>query len=505
MPKFLRRRSIRGDPTPEKDDPFISVMAPPENETPAECEARLAAEAEAQKRSDAIDEEINRQRIENKKAPKSVRVLLLGQSESGKSTTLKNFQLINSSKAFRHERASWRAVVQLNVVRSVRLILDTITEAHASSSPIGNSSPSPSAIGFPRPRTESVDSQTLQPKVSSELLKLRMRLLPLQQVEEALLRKMTPAGSAEFEATHLSPVTNLPYKIRQGKFREIAINSTAHWKGAFGRLIATARASMDSAADIDFEDPNDPGVILHACADDITKLWNDQTVKQLLKAQKLRLESMAGFFLDSINRVTALRYVPTDDDILRARLKTLGVSEHRFTLKAAGNMVSHDWRVYDVGGARSLVSAWAPYFDDLDAIIFLAPISGFDEVLLEDSSVNKLEDSILLWKHVISNPLLKDTQIVLFLNKIDLFKAKLEAGIQFSEFVVSYGARPNDYESTSSYIRKKFGMLFKQNSPVPRVYYSHLTSMTDSKSTQQILMNVKDMVIREMLQSSSLV
>ncbi|KIM45068.1 hypothetical protein M413DRAFT_441725 [Hebeloma cylindrosporum] len=343
--RFLRRRSTLDL---ERDDPLAWALAPPENESPLEQAARLAAQADAQKRSDAIDEEINRQRLEIKKAPKPVRVLLLGQSESGKSSTLKNFQLINSPKAFRNERASWRAVVQLNVVHSVRLILDIITEAHANSS-----STTASMVGFSQSRSSSMDSFGSGTTINPELLKLRMRLLPLQQVEEALLRKMTPAGSAEFEATHLSPLTNLPYKRRPGKFREVAINSTAHWKSAFGRLMATARTSVDSAADIDFEDPNDPGVILHACSEDIIQLWNDPTVKQLLKVQKLRLEDMAGFFLDSIQRVTALRYVPTDDDILRARLKTLGVSEHRFTLKA-GNMVSHDWRVYDVGGARSL-------------------------------------------------------------------------------------------------------------------------------------------------------
>lgn len=194
-------------------------------------------------------------------------------------------------KAFRNERASWRAVVQLNIVHSVRLILDIITEAHANS----NGSPTTAAMaGFPRSRSSSLDSFGSGTTINHELLKLRMRLLPLQQVEEVLLRKMTPAGSAEFEATHLSPVTNLPYKQRSGKFRELAINSTAHWKGAFGRLLATTRTSVDSAADIDFEDPNDPGVILHACSEDIIQLWNDPTVKQLLKAQKLRLEDMAG-------------------------------------------------------------------------------------------------------------------------------------------------------------------------------------------------------------------
>lgn len=55
-------------------------------------------------------------------------------------------------------------------------------------------------------------------------------------------------------------------------------------------------------------------------------------------------------FLDALDRVTSIHYSPTDgklsgfwialinrdlnkDDILRARLKTLGVSEHRFTMK----------------------------------------------------------------------------------------------------------------------------------------------------------------------------
>ena len=154
---------------------------------------------------------------------------------------------------------------------------------------------------------------------------MRMRLLPLRQVEESLLRKMTPTGSSEFEPTHLSPVKN---KTKAGKFRELAINSTTQWKGAFGRLIATARASFESTTEIDFDDPDDPAVILHACSEDIINLWNDPTVKMLLKAQKVRLEDMGGLcviqtfvvlttlteisFLDSIERVTALRYVPTD-------------------------------------------------------------------------------------------------------------------------------------------------------------------------------------------------
>ena len=61
----------------------------------------------------------------------------------------------------------------------------------------------------------------------------------------------------------------------------------------------------------------------------------------------------------------------------------------------------------------------------MDAIIFLAPISCFDQVLAEDQAVNRLEDSVLLWKSIVSNKLLAKTDIILFLNKIDVFKMKL--------------------------------------------------------------------------------
>jgi len=233
------------------------------------------------------------------------------------------------------------------------------------------------------------------------------------------------------------------------------------------------------------------------------RLWQDPTVRQLLRAQHIRLEDMAGFFLDSLDRVTTLDYVPTDDDILRARLKTLGVSEHRFKLEA-GNLLSHDWRVFDVGGGRNLRASWVPYFDNMNAIIFLAPISCFDQVLAEDPSVNRLEDSMLLWKNVVSNKLLQNTNVILFLNKIDILKDKLASGIQFRRFVISYGDRPNDFDSISRYLTEKFSLLHKGCSPTARKYYCHLTAVTDVKPTQRILANVKDVVVRQNLKAGEL-
>ena len=69
-------------------DPLAVALQPPANETQLERENRLRAELEAKKRSDNIDRMLRETDRRNKKR-KTIRVLLLGQSESGKSTTLK--------------------------------------------------------------------------------------------------------------------------------------------------------------------------------------------------------------------------------------------------------------------------------------------------------------------------------------------------------------------------------------------------------------------------------
>ncbi|KAI0827068.1 G-alpha-domain-containing protein [Trametes gibbosa] len=490
-------------------DPLAHVMAPPPNETDEERQARLAAEAEAKRISDAIDEELQRQAKAERRGPTPVKILLLGQSESGKSTTLKNFQLMNTPKAFRAERASWRAVVQLNVVRSIRVILEAMAEAQAyhattysgPNTPVRTHAPdlfhsaSSSSLGHAK--------RASPPPLSAEHLKLKLRLAPLVQVEETLIRKLTPAGSGELEATQLGVLGGGASHADRARAldREVAVNSQFAWKGVFHRMIG--RTSQDG--DGEFSDPDDPGPILHACAEDMITLWNDPVIRGLLRSQTIRLEDMPGFFLDSLERVTHPKYVPTDEDILRARLKTLGVSEHRFTLREGlTGGISRDLRIYDVGGHRSLVPAWAPFFDDMNAILFLAPLSGYDQVLAEDEGVNRLEDSVLLWKSICSNPLLGKTSLILFLNKIDIFKAKLRAGIQFGQYIVSYGARPNDYDSTSAYMRRKFGQIHREYSPRARTFYCHFTSVTDTKQTSQVLVNIQESIISANLGSVGL-
>ena len=81
---------------------------------------------------------------------------------------------------------------------------------------------------------------------------------------------------------------------------------------------------------------------------------------------------------------------------------------------------------------------------DKPGFFSVAPVSVFDQRLEEDHTVNRLEDSIILWTSICASKLLAKTQLILFLNKCDLLRRKLKRGVQVNQFLPSFGDREND-------------------------------------------------------------
>ncbi|KAI0054938.1 G-alpha-domain-containing protein [Artomyces pyxidatus] len=503
------------------DDPLAAAMRPPEDESPAQRELRILTEQQAKQISDAIDEQIRLDKAELKKNKPDVQVLLLGQSESGKSTTLKQFQLMHTPAAFHAERVAWRSVIYLNLVRSIRRILDAI-------SPQQDLDP----VDLERIDTLSIasdpSSEPSDPQVHREAEEKHayylQRLGPLLELEDRLIRALSEDGEDD-EATRLgdgsTPGWSVPRPSLQVDTRsitvtssvrspiargvELSVRTTSNWKKALSLNRNKLKTSTSNELEGWWEDPTDPVHVLGDCRAAMEQLWTDSWVRARLAHKLIRLEESSGFYLDEIERITAKKYIPTDDDVLKARLKTMGVVEHTFTIDRGLGRGHFLWKIYDVGGARNQRQAWAPFFQDVTAIIFLAPISAFDQVLAEDSRVNRLEDSLLLWRTVVANKLLARVNIVLFLNKCDLLQAKLEAGVQLKNHLITYGDRPNDYDSVSKYLRNKFGVIHQQNSPTKeRELYMHFTSVTDTRRTSKIIASVRDIILRENLKSSRL-
>lgn len=74
-------------------------------------------------------------------------------------------------------------------------------------------------------------------------------------------------------------------------------------------------------------------------------------------------------YFDAIQRVGQANYVPTDQDILRSRVKTTGITETTFKI---GELT---YKLFDVGGQRSERKKWIHCFENVTAIVFLVAIS----------------------------------------------------------------------------------------------------------------------------------
>ncbi|RDX50162.1 G-alpha-domain-containing protein [Lentinus brumalis] len=435
----------------------------PTNEDDHGREARLAAEREAKRISDEIDRALEQERQDLRKNRPQTKILLLGQAESGKSTMIKNFQIFFCPSQFAAETDAWRTVIHLNLARFVNYVLQLLS--------------------------------TTGGKADPNARMLQMRLSPLKQVELILSR----AINAESPSQLSSPTEDSSRPTwRPRPAPEVSIRGGTGWKGLMRRRRGSSAVKSPAISD-ELENARQ---ILDACKDDIVALWQSPTLRAL-EDEGMDLHHHARYFLDNAARVADKSYTPTTDDILRARLRTLGVEEYRMTMETAAEKGA-DWVFYDVGGSRNQRAAWASYFDDVNAVIFLCPMSGFNQRLQEDSSVNRLFDSMELWETVCKSKLLGNAMFILLLNKADLLYAKLKAGVKFEDYVASYHGRPNKAEYVADYLREQMILTHRTCSPKRRQLHAHVTCAIDTNVMGAVLNSIRDSILVVILKQTTL-
>ena len=67
--------------------------------------------------------------------------------------------------------------------------------------------------------------------------------------------------------------------------------------------------------------------------DALRALWRDPAVREAVRrAREFQLNDSAVYYFSAIDRMSAPGYLPTDQDILRSRVKTTGITEQRFNM-----------------------------------------------------------------------------------------------------------------------------------------------------------------------------
>ncbi|XP_056116940.1 guanine nucleotide-binding protein G(t) subunit alpha-2 [Rhinichthys klamathensis goyatoka] len=254
-------------------------------------------------------------------------------------------------------------------------------------------------------------------------------------------------------------------------------------------------AQEDSQKLQNLSDSIEEGTMPPELADVIKRLWNDSGVQASFeRAAEYQLNDSAGYYLAEMDRICKPDYLPTEQDVLRSRVKTTGIIEEQFGCKEL------HFRMFDVGGQRSERKKWIHCFEGVTCIIFCGALSAYDMVLVEDDEVNRMHESLHLFNSICNHRFFATTSIVLFLNKKDLFSEKIKK-VHLSICFPDYDG-PNTYEDASNYIKNQFQDLNMKKGV--KEIYAHLTCATDTKNVEIVFNAVTDIIIKENLKDCGL-
>jgi hypothetical protein len=124
-----------------------------------------------------------------------------------------------------------------------------------------------------------------------------------------------------------------------------------------------------------------------------TALWKDSSVQRTLElyGDELTILDSAKHFCNQLDTIFSQSYLPTDADMLAARVTTNGVVEIDMPIE------KRMFRMLDVGGQRGQRSYWMHVLDDASAILYLASLADYNLKLEEDLTKNRLDESFAVF------------------------------------------------------------------------------------------------------------
>jgi len=226
----------------------------------------------------------------------------------------------------------------------------------------------------------------------------------------------------------------------------------------------------------------------------ILSLWNDENVQKVFERRsEFQLNDSAKYYFDQVETIAATGWLPTTDDVLRSRVRTTGIVQSDFKIKGV------QFSMFDVGGQRNERRKWIHCFDNVNAVIFVAALSEYDQKLYEDENTNRMTEALDLFGQICNSKWFSETSMILFLNKKDLFEEKLKKkniDVAFEDY-----DGPAEYEPASKFMRNKF--LGKNKNKMKSIY-NHCTCATDTSNVAFVFDSVVSILLDQNMKDSGL-
>ena len=218
----------------------------------------------------------------------------------------------------------------------------------------------------------------------------------------------------------------------------------------------------------------------------VQRVWERRNEYQVIESNEL--------YFHRIDHIVSSSYLPTDEDILASRVRTCGIVKETYVIEG------FEFVIIDVGGQRNERKKWIHCFDNVNAVIFVAALSEYDQMMFEDETQNRKSDALLLFDSVCNSRWFQKTALILFLNKRDLFAKKVaRKNISDIDQWQDYEGKPQDYEGGVTYFLRKF---LDRNRTKDKDIYTHITCATDTENVKVVFNASKDIVLKFNLEAS---
>ena len=148
----------------------------------------------------------------------------------------------------------------------------------------------------------------------------------------------------------------------------------------------------------------------------------------------------------------------------------------------------------DFGGLRNERRNWDLYMNDAKCVIYMVSLSCYNQILIEDKKMNRMQESINLFDRIINYDVftIASTNIIVFLNKYDLFIKKIGKyfiGNYFNDFM---GNETKEDDIIDFFIKK-----FREKINNSQEVHFHVTTMIDSKCATEMFELCRNIIIND--------
>ncbi|GBG33689.1 Guanine nucleotide-binding protein subunit alpha [Hondaea fermentalgiana] len=236
-------------------------------------------------------------------------------------------------------------------------------------------------------------------------------------------------------------------------------------------------------------------------------LWEEPVLRRVyqMEGKIPTLEAPIGYYMENLDRISSKSFTPSEDDMLHARKQTRKVQELDFVHK------NHKFLLIDVGGQRIERRNWINYFDEVDIILYVVGLDGFSQLCIEDGRTNRMRESLEVFKDLCESPFFSQTNIILFLNKSDIFREKIQK-ISLNTCFQSYSGPAKDADAAIKYVSKRFcdthDRIVQRNTSVDDLMskvYPFETVATATENMENIINSCQGIFLRKGMQISGMI